>query len=382
MALKFDWFKAKDKKDKKPVKKKSELREWLDAIVFAGIAAAFIRAFFIEAFLIPTSSMERSLMVGDFLFVSKFHYGARLPMAPLSIPLIHNKLPYSHIPSFLDWIQVPYLRLPGIVSVERNDVVVFNFPADDIMPNDPELGPITIPSLKENYIKRCVGVPGDHVSVKIDQVFIDGKPGYNPPEMQARYIVQTNGEGFNPLLIEPMGFRKPGDMNLNWGQIGPNLYHFDMTKEVLDKFKTFTNVVKIEKDVPPNDPAYQQMIYPSDPKHYPWKIDEFGPFWLPKKGASLAIDTANISLYRRLIEAYEGHKVEIDGATIKIDGKPANKYTFEMNYYFMMGDNRRNSQDSRFWGPVPENHIVGKPLFVVFSSENGIRWNRIFKSID
>lgn len=373
---------GQNKANAKGKKKKSEIREWLDAIVFAAIAASLIRTFFMEAFLIPTSSMERSLMVGDFLVVSKFHYGTRVPMAPLSVPLIHNKLPYTHIPSFLDWIQIPYFRLPGISQVERNDVVVFNFPADDIQPNDPELGPIYIPSLKENYVKRCVAIAGDTVSVRGDQVYINGKPGYTPPDLQSRYIIQTNGEGFNPLVLEPLGFRKPGDMNQNWGQIGANLYYFDMTTELAEQFKKWSNVIKIEKDVPPDDPRYRELIYPSDPKHYPWHLDNFGPFWLPKKGATLALDTANINLYKRIIEGYEHHKVEIDGNLIKIDGKVANSYTFEMNYYFMMGDNRRNSQDSRFWGAVPEDHIVGKPIFVFFSSENGPRWNRIFKSID
>ncbi|MCS6906079.1 MAG: signal peptidase I [Bacteroidia bacterium] len=378
-------------------KKKSILREWLDAFVFAGGAALIIRTFVIEAFVIPTSSMERSLMVGDFLFVSKFHYGTRLPMVPLSIPFVHNRIPGTHIPSFLEWIVFPYVRLPGITQIQRNDIVVFNFPAEDLYPNDPLLGPISIPSMKENYIKRCVAIPGDVLEIKDDaeqkdQFYINGKKAFNPPNMQLAYLVKTNGEGFNEKVIAPLGFRPPTSNNYNWYPIEPNyLYRFDMPKSLIPEFKKWSNVVSITQapGLPHED--YFTMCFPERGRSFPYlknlrkNGNNFGPLLVPRKGQTIPLDTSNIAYYYRAIQAYEKRDIRIKGDKIFIDGKLAKEYTFQMNYYFMAGDNRYNSQDSRYWGLVPEDHIVGKPLFVFLSMEGGIfgiRWNRFFKKIE
>ena len=375
---------------KPPKPKKGPIREWIDAIVFAAGAAILIRTFLVEAFMIPTASMERSLMVGDFLFVSKFHYGTRLPMAPLSFPFVHNTLPLSNTRSWLGWPRLPYLRLPGFMDVERNDVVVFNYPADDINPTNPRLGPVDIPSLKENYIKRCVAVPGDRFEIRQGQVYIDGQVGWNPPELQNSYTITTGKEGFNELVLKEYGFRPLGDRNQNYmplGTSGPGQmdYIFYMPTYLADTFATWPFVKNVRRTV-------ERMLDAQDPRmadyfgfdvhRYGWSLDNFGPLVVPKKGEPLALTPENLTFYVRVIEAYEGHQVELRDSTIYIDGQPATSFTPALNYYFMMGDNRYNSQDSRYWGFVPEDHIVGKPLFVFFSRENGIRWNRIFKAIE
>jgi len=394
---KLSFFNSKKpKKNFEKAKKKSALKEWVDAFVFAGIAALIIRTFIIEAFVIPTSSMERSLMVGDFLFVSKFHYGTRLPMLPLSLPFMHNRIPGTNTRSFLDWIVLPYMRLPGVSNIERNDVVVFNFPAEDIAPNNKELGALMIPSVKENYIKRCVAVPGDTIAIRDtklmnDQLFVNGKPAYLPPEMQLAYNVQTNGEGFNQKVIEPLGFRNQGDHNQNWYVLGPSEYRFDMPRYLVQDFKKWSNVLNISQASGLSEDVYFSLCYPMGGRHMPFQKTHktgyhFGPLVVPQKGMKIKIDSTNIFFYQRVIEMYEGHKVSYTPLNnILIDGKPVQDYTFAMDYYYMQGDNRYNSQDSRFWGFVPEDHIVGKPLFVFLSMEGGImgiRWNRFFKGIN
>jgi signal peptidase I len=370
----------------KKKKKKHWLREWFDALIFAGIAALIIRTFLLEAFMIPTSSMERSLMVGDFLFVSKFHYGVRLPMIPVCFPFVHNRLPFSKTKSFVDWIQLPYWRLPGLTSIQRNDVVVFNYPADDIMPNDRELGPVKPPSMKENYIKRCVAIAGDTFEIRNQQVYINGQPSQNPPEMQYRYNVITDRTGFNEkILLREYGFRKPGDHNFNWERINDSLFRFSMTEAIRKEFQQYPNIKKIFRDtVPATEVAFE--VYPNDTHCCKWNIDNFGPIIIPKRGMRMAITAKNYPIYKRCIDSYEKHKSSFDGKHLILDGSPVSEYTFEMDYYFMMGDNRNNSLDSRFWGFVPEDHVVGKPLFVFFSVENlfgepGIRWSRFFKGI-
>ncbi len=374
------------KENKKNKKKKGPVREWLDAFVFAASVAFVIRTFLVEAFMIPTSSMERSLMVGDFLFVSKLHYGLRLPQAPLSVPFVHNKLPLLpylglHWPSFVESVRLPYYRLPGFTKIERNDVIVFNFPADDVAPNDPELGPIHIPSMKENYIKRCVAVPGDEFSIKDAQVYINGKPGINPPEMQFSYLVTINDDfGFNPKMLEADGFRmNPEDRNRNWNPLAPGAYRFDMPVYLAEKYKSFSNVTRVER-FPPD--ARLNNYFHFNCGLYGWTLDDFGPFVVPGKGVKIKLTPENLEIYRRCIEVYEGKKIEIKNDEIHVEGKKTDVYDFEMDYYFVMGDNRYNSQDSRYWGFVPEDHIVGKPLFVAFSFERGLRFNRLFKWIN
>lgn len=377
-------------KKKAPKKKKGILREWFDALLWAAGAAILIRTFLLEAYVIPTGSMERSLRVGDFLFVSKFHYGTRLPMVPLAVPFVHNTLPGTNTPSFLDWITFGYARLPGISSIKRNDVVVFNYPADDIFPTNKVLGPVHPPSVKENYIKRCVAVPGDSIELKAGDLYINGALQPLPPEGQMLYNVKTNNNGiFNSKALERLGIR-PNPYNGN-ADIIPDPYHpqylyIHMPPAIAEEMRSFSNVVEVRRDtsLQPgvlSDP--NNRFFPYDRKEFPWNVDWLGPVLIPGKGMTIELTPRNAKIYERCIKVYEGHEdYSIMDGKAHMDGKPLDSYTFTMNYYYMMGDNRRNSEDSRVWGFVPESHVVGKPLFVFFSRENGIRWERFFKGVD
>lgn len=355
----------------KSAKPKSKTREWIDAIVFAVIAATIIRTFFIEAFTIPTSSMEHSLLVGDFLFVSKVNYGPRTPITPLSFPFAHHTMPVIGGKSYLEWIKLPYYRLPGFSEIKNNDVVVFNYPMEDFRPVDKQ----------ENYIKRCVGIPGDTLQVIDKQVYINGKPLPLAEQSQDSYIIKTDGSGFNPILLHNMG------INISDVMVSPNGQDYQMflTKEVAEKIKNLPNVTSFEAITEPKG-VYKEGIFPGNPR-FAWNTDNFGPLYIPKKGNTLPISVDNLPLYRRAIEVYEHNTVDVKEGKVYINGKEASSYTFKMDYYFMMGDNRHNSLDSRFWGFVPEDHIVGKAVFVWMSwDEHGsflkkIRWNRLFRFI-
>jgi signal peptidase I len=380
----------------KPKVKKPFWKEWLDAIVFAAIAAVIIRTFFLEAFMIPSSSMERSLLVGDFLFVSKFHYGARLPMAPLAVPLVHNKLPFINAKSYLDWVRLPYLRLWGFSEVKRNDIVVFNWPAHDIRPlgGSDFLALHSIPSLKENYIKRCVAVPGDKIEIRNGDLYVNGSPAELPEGVQYNYVVHTRNTDFS-LALKEMGFRKPminpqdptNDPNANViyrgtdNKTGELVWIAAMSPNQVEAFKAKVPVTKMRRLLQEPDTAFtpgrNMMCFPNHMNNR-WNIDNLGPLVVPKKGETIFLTPEILPLYERIIGVYERHKLNLAGNTIFIDDAPATSYTFEMDYYWMMGDNRNNSEDSRFWGFVPEDHIVGKPLLVFFSKEGGIRWDRFF----
>ncbi|MDP5171735.1 MAG: signal peptidase I [Bacteroidia bacterium] len=378
----------------KNVPAKGQIREWGDAILFAGVSALIIRTLFIEAFMIPTSSMERTLMAGDFLFVSKFHYGARMPMMPLSVPFIHNKIKLgeSSFPSYLKFLELPYWRFPGFRDVERNDIVVFNYPAHDIDDLNDGAGLVEPTSMKENYIKRCVAVAGDTLQIVDQQVHINGKIGYNPPNMQYEYQVVTDGSGFSNERLNQLGFRefkRPTFQNPN-PNANPNYfpavqrgtYTFFMPDSIAKIIKGFSNVKKVDT-IYRRAGSWDSNTYPKEKnpegKFFDWNIDNFGPIVIPAKGMTVKLTEENVSIYWRVIDAYEGHDISVENNAIMIDGQVATEYTFEMDYYWMMGDNRHNSEDSRFWGFVPETHIVGRPLFVFFSYEAdfGVRWNRI-----
>lgn len=387
--MNWKFWKKKPEDPNKP--KKSKLREWLDALIWAGGAALILRTFMFEAFMIPTSSMERTMMVGDFLFVSKLHYGPRVPMVFFAFPFVHNKLPFVNIPSFIDFLRLPYMRLPGFTSIKRNDIVVFNYPADDIKPNNPALGPIYVPSFKENYIKRCVAIAGDTLEIRHGQVYINGQKGWNPPDMQQQYYVKLRPSGINDFqyaTLKKLGFRNEDSDNANWRRTpNPLIIEMFMTDSIKKILSTWPSVESIDQTIMPaysdTDSVSIQRIadiefFPNHPDYH-WNLDQMGPLYLPKSGDKLTITPKNLPIYRRCIEAYEGHTVKVENNKVFIDGKETTEYTFAMNYYFMMGDNRYNSQDSRFWGMVPEDHIIGVPFFVAFSIENGIRWNRILK---
>jgi signal peptidase I len=354
-----------------PKKKKSATREWVDAIVFAVVAATFIRMFTIEAYTIPTSSMEKSLLIGDFLFVSKLSYGPRIPNTPLSFPFAHHTMPMTkNTKSYLDWIKWDYRRLPGFGKIKNNDVVVFNYPMEDFRPVDK----------RENYIKRCIAIPGDTLLIVDKQVYLNSKANENPPEMQFAYNVQTDGTGFNPKNLKKLDITE-GSPITNLGE-----WSLRMTKPVAEKVKEFDNVVSVEEANMGKD-VFADYIFPHTPA-YPWNVDNFGPLVIPKKGATVELTAKNLPIYERIITVYEGNELDTSTGKILINGKEATSYTFEMDYYFMMGDNRHNSADSRFWGFVPEDHIVGKAVFIWLSLDKNesffkkIRWSRLFSFID
>lgn len=349
--------------------RKSKTREWIDAIVFAVIAATIIRTFFFEAFTIPTPSMEKTLMVGDFLFVSKLHYGARTPMTPLSVPFTHQELPIFGGKSYSEAWKLPYYRLPGFSSVQNNDIVVFNYPMEDERPVDKQT----------HYIKRCIGIGGDTIRIIDRTVYINGKPAMLPKKSQYIYDIQTDGSSINERTLQKMDVTDGGRVSME-GQ-----YRFCLTQPNAKAIKEMS-IVKYMQVMNQAAGQADPIIFPQDP-NVPWNVDNFGPLYIPKEGATITLTKQNISMYRRVISVYEGNTlVEKDGK-IFINGKETNTYTFKMNYYFMMGDNRHNSADSRFWGFVPEDHIVGKAVFIWMSwDSNGsflskIRWSRLFNII-
>jgi signal peptidase I len=382
-------------------------REWIDAGVFAVVAATLIRTFVFEAYVIPTESMEKTLLVNDFLFVSKMTYGARIPQTPLSFPFVHNTMPFSlTTPSYIKEVQIPYKRLPVINEVKRNDAVVFNFPAGDTIINLPDFGskityyevlrssqykgnrealmaeyPILVHPMDktDNYIKRCVGVGGDIIQVKNAELFVNNQPAYVPPGAQTEYIVTTNGNAFpDDFLRNELGI-DPEDTKGQFSQ-GPDKFTvvFNMTASEAAKVKSQPNVVSMVKYVD----THVGMFFPNDDANYPWTLDNYGPIKIPKKGEPIQINSTTIEMYRRLITVYEKNTLEEVNGKFIINGKETNTYVPTLNYYWMMGDNRHRSQDSRFWGFVPETNIVGKASLIWFSWDKGPRWKRIFKVIN
>lgn len=381
--------------------KKGELREWLDAILFAGMAAILIRTFLIEAFMIPTTSMEGSLLAGDFLFVSKFHYGIRMPMVPLSMPFVHNKLPFTEgTKSYLDWVELPYSRLPGLKDIERNEIVVFNYPDDDEHPDVDALGPIEPISMKQNYIKRCVAISGDTLEIRNGNIYINGAPGWVPENIQYSYFVRDTRSMITNKTLEKIGFRNDGSNNSNVDVLGGGNYLLHMTPERKAKIEAIDGVIVQDNFTNVNDTNRLQIlarqkglvegripggaksaIFPKDPEKFLWTLDDFGPLWIPKAGETIKITTQNLPIYRKIIDVYEDHDLEVKGNDIYVDGVKTDSYTFRWNYFWMMGDNRHASLDSRFWGFVPETHVVGRPWMVLFSWEGGPRWNRFFNGV-
>lgn len=367
----MNWKFWDKKNNDQPKKKKSAAREWGDAILFAVVAATLIRTLFIEAYTIPTESMERSLLVGDFLFVSKVNYGARTPMTPIAFPFAHHTMPVINTKAYWDGIKLPYYRLPGLSNVKKGDVVVFNYPMEA---DSPYYRPV---DKRENYIKRCQGTPGDTLSIVDAQVFVNGIANPSPPEGQINYEVFTNGTStINPKTFDEL-------------HITPDMSSFyTMTKASAATLKGYSNISVVKPHITPKDSVGDGgPVFPYDPHYSKWNQDNYGPIIVPKKGWTVKLDSLSLPFYKRAITVYEGNKLEMKGNEIYINGTKADTYTFKLNYYWMMGDNRHNSYDSRFWGFVPEDHIVGKALFVWMSWDSNasflskIRWNRLFMGI-
>lgn len=384
--------------------KKSAAREWIDAAAFAVVAATLIRTFVFEAYVIPSSSMEKSLLVNDYLFVSKSAYGPRIPNTPLAMPFMHHTIPVANTKSYVEWIHIPYTRWFAS-PVKRNDVVVFNFPGGDTLTREfdseqPyydlekamgrkavwEKFTITTRPVdkRENYVKRCVAVAGDSLKVIDGALYINGKPS-EFTNTTTFYTVKTNS-----LLDEEtvkdagihlnMSEREEISNDYNTGR-SVNEYVLNLSVNEVAAVKKIPGVLEVIRN-PDNEP-YGLYPFCYTGVSYKWTKDNFGGegLWVPKKGATIKLDPYNINLYQRVIRVYENNEWEERGGKIFINGKEADSYTFKMNYYWMMGDNRHKSQDSRYWGFVPEDHVVGKASLIWFSWEGGPRWKRIFRWI-
>lgn len=385
----MNWKFWQKKKEEAP-KPKSVVREWWDAIVFAVVAATLIRWLIMEAYTIPTPSMENSLLVNDFLFVSKFHYGTRTPRTPLQIPLTHQKIWFTNIPSYLDWVQLPSYRLPGISHVKREDVVVFHVPRIeennyDIMYDRANWVDYPV-DLKTNYIKRCVAIPGDVLEIKDRQLVINGQPLKNPKGMRYAYIVISR-EKINSRNMDALGL--DGDDHSAPSIDDKNQAHYRMflTAEQLEKVKALPYIISVE--VERGDGSNEAPRFPFSKYTEKWTGEDYGPLTIPKEGMKIAINDSTLSIYGSTITSYDLNKdAKVENGKLIIDGKEVTEYTFKQDYFFMMGDNRDNSLDSRYWGFVPEDHIVGKGFFIWLSIDkygsffNKIRWKRFFKPIN
>ena len=419
--IKWQWWKESEK----PVK---FVMSWVDALVFALVAVYFINQFFFQNYVIPSSSLEKSLLTGDYLFVSKVSYGPRIPQTPLTMPLTQHTLPVVECKSYFDWPHWDYRRVKGLGNVQLNDIVVFNFPAGDtlcsapqyqaydyysigyqIYPNRPnpdsltaeqrlkyfntiyeagrnelwrnrgEYGEIiTRPAdRRENYVKRCVGLPGQTLQIKDHIVYLDGKANKEPENVQYTYHVKLK-QAIPEELMEELGISMEDLTSLN------TLGYMPLTKHAVTTLQARKDIVE---SITLNTEANDLEIYPLNGNKH-WTRDNYGPIWIPKKGESIELTLENIAIYERPIKVYEGNSLEVNDGKIFINGQEAKSYTFKMDYYWMQGDNRHNSADSRYWGFVPEDHIVGKPIFIWWSSDpdrrgiNGVRWSRLGKIVD
>ena len=391
---------------------KSTNGEWVSAILFAIVAATLVHTYFMQPFTIPTSSLEKSLLVGDFLFVSKFHYGARTPMTTVATPMLHDSifsLPVINnkkFKSYSKFPQLPYFRLPGFQKIKRNDIVVFSWPVDtlvDITPGRMRGSVLKPIDKKSNYVKRCVALPGDSLEVRDGYVYINGKQNELPDRarLQFSYTIYSKElltqSDRGPLSVIPTQFyAERYDMSdisppsrLQNGTYG---YVAHLTDESYNKLKNNSNILGIEKNVY-SEGSSSSNLFPNGLSN-DWTIDQFGPIYIPEKGKTVKITPETLPYYERIIEVYEGiemgneQKVAIQGNQVTLNGQPLTEYTFKQDYYWLMGDNRHNSQDARSWGYVPWNHVVGKPVFIWLSLDknkkgffNRIRWDRMFSTV-
>lgn len=393
-------------KEYKEGEKRNALLDWLDAIIFAVIVVTFINIFFFRAFKIPSSSMESTLLTGDHLFVDNITYGPRVPQTPLTIPFTHNVLPNGK-ESYSTAIHNEYRRLKGLRNVRAGDKVVFGFPnGDTVLTKAPaddyymlsrtigkdytiqNYGPIKVrpADKKDHYVKRCVAVAGDTLSIVDGKVFINSRAQEIWPGVQSTYKVITDGHRINQKTLDRLGINSGElwyDSNL------PGYPAMPLTQAMLEKVKGYANVVEVSENIdryPPDYPDSPNVLFPFS-KEYRWTRDNYGPLWIPQKGATVKLDASNLPLYERIIRTYENNSLEVREGKIFINSQETDEYTFKQDYYFMMGDNRHNSLDSRYWGFVPEDHIVGRPAIIWFSSDGNkkfpynIRWRRFFKIV-
>ena len=374
--------------------------EWGNAIVFATVIATLIHIFFFQMYVIPSSSMEKSLLVGDYLYVSKVTYGPQMPNTPVAFPFVHHTMPFSQTKkSFSEAIKLPYKRLKGLRQIERNDVVVFNFPAGDtvLVENqavtyydvlrdyqeqygkqkgrellEKQYNIVYRPvDKRENYIKRCVALPGDSIKIVDGELFINGKVQDKVVEKQYCYSINTS-EPLSQYAIDELGITEISGSGNN--------YFSPLTDQMVERLLKMKNVKSVTRFIATDE------SFPHDP-HYKWTADNMGSLWIPKKGATITLTQENLPLYERIIDVYEDNDLEVKNGEIFINGEKAESYTFKMDYYWMMGDNRHNSADSRYWGFVPGDHIVGKASFIWMSADQrgsfptNIRWNRLFNKV-
>ena len=405
---------------------------WVDALVFALVAVYFINLFFFQNYVIPSSSLEKSLLTGDYLFVSKVSYGPRIPETPLTMPLTQHTMPIYNCKSYIEWPHWDYRRVKGLGKIQLNDIVVFNFPAGDTIcsaqqyqaydyyqlcyqigyqtypqrPNPDSLSQELLPlyfntiyqagkqlieanpqeyglidtrptDRRENYVKRCVGLPGQTLQIKDRTIYINGKANKEPDNVQYTYKLKLKRH-FTDEEMQEWGITMEELKDLN------NYGYMPMTNKTADILKKRPDIVE---SITLNTDANELDIYPLNGNMH-WTRDNYGPIWIPKKGESIELTLKNLPIYERPIRTYEGNKLEVKDGKIFINDKETTKYTFKLDYYWMQGDNRHNSLDSRYWGFVPEDHIVGKPIFIWWSSDpdrgglSGIRWSRLFRFVD
>ncbi|SHN03836.1 signal peptidase I [Flavobacterium xinjiangense] len=362
----------------------------ISSLLFAVIVATLVHTYFIQPYTIPTASLEKSLLIGDFLFVSKINFGARVPMTTVALPMVHDSIPFTKRKSYLNWPQLPYMRLPGFQTIERTDIVVFNWPVDTVYKFfDTSKRHVLKPvDKKSNYVKRCVGIPGDSLSIKDGIVYIDGKILVMPERAKPQYSYAVALDGKTPIdfeyLIKDLNITDEAGFK---SELRDTLFLKALTAAGAERLKNVPGIISVTRQI---SKGVEDGIFPHINK---WNRDNLGPIYIPQKGKTVALTTETLPFYKRIITEYEkndnGEKndLKVTGNEIRLNGAIVNSYTFKQNYYWMMGDNRHNSEDSRYWGYVPEDHIVGKPIFIWMSWDtngkglNKIRWDRVFTTV-
>ncbi|MBP6181932.1 signal peptidase I [Flavobacterium sp.] len=356
----------------------------ISSLLFAVIVATLVHTYFIQPYTIPTSSLEKSLLIGDFLFVSKMNYGARVPMTTVALPMVHDSIPLTKRKSYLSWPQLPYLRLPGIQNINRTDIVVFNWPVDTVYKffDTSKRRAYKPVDKKSNYVKRCVGIPGDSLSIKDGIIYVNGKILQLSERAKPQFSYAVALDGKTPIDFESL--LKELDITDDAGfktDLRDTLFLKALTAAGAQRLKNVPGVVSVTRQI---SKGVEDGIFPHINK---WNRDNLGPIYIPEKGKTVALNIETLPFYKMIISEYEKKDLKVNGNEIRINGKVVNSYTFNQNYYWMMGDNRHNSEDSRYWGYVPEDHIVGKPIFIWLSIDphgkgiNKIRWDRVFTTV-